>query len=118
MFALLDKICAVGDFYTKSLRCSFKHGLEKELKDELFNRIHVKEQIPKSHEFFTDIFASLGIPSEKFEQDYNSFVTQAKIAEYDRYTKDFKIEAVLEIIVKGKYLALTDNLESVEDYQK
>lgn len=91
--------------------------IEDELKEELFNRIHVKQDIPEDHDYFVELFESLGVPSEKYEQIYNSFVTQAKVAEYDRHTKDMKIDAVPEIVVNGKYLVKTDNLESIEDYE-
>lgn len=47
---------------------------------------------------------------------YSSFITQGKVSEYDRYTELYKIQAVPEIIVNGKYLVLTENLESEEDY--
>ena len=91
--------------------------IEDELKEELFNRIHVKQDIPEDHDYFAELFESLGVPSEKYEQIYNSFVTQAKVAEYDRHTKEMKIDAVPEIVVNGKYLVKTDNLESIEDYE-
>lgn len=91
--------------------------IEDELKEELFNRIHVKQDIPEDHDYFVELFESLGVPSEKYEQIYNSFVTQAKVAEYDRHTKEMKIDAVPEIVVNGKYLVKTDNLESIEDYE-
>ena len=91
--------------------------IEDELKEELFNRIHVKQDIPEDHDYFVELFESLGVPSEKYEQIYNSFVTQAKVAEYDSHTKDMKIDAVPEIVVNGKYLVKTDNLESIEDYE-
>lgn len=91
--------------------------IEDELKEELFNRIHVKQDIPEDHDYFVELFESLGVPSDKYEQIYNSFVTQAKVAEYDRHTKDMKIDAVPEIVVNGKYLVKTDNLESIEDYE-
>lgn len=91
--------------------------IENELKEELFNRIHVKQDIPEDHDYFVELFESLGVPSEKYEQIYNSFVTQAKVAEYDRHTKEMKIDAVPEIVVNGKYLVKTDNLESIEDYE-
>lgn len=91
--------------------------IEDELKEELFNRIHVKQDIPEDHDYFVELFESLGVPSDKYEQIYNSFVTQAKVAEYDRHTKEMKIDAVPEIVVNGKYLVKTDNLESIEDYE-
>lgn len=64
------------------------------------------------------MFNSLGIPTEAYEQDYSSFVTQAKVAEYDRYMDEYKIEAVPEIVVNGKYLVITDNIENEAEYEQ
>ena len=107
----------VGVESQKAYAVAINLEIEDELKEELFIRIHVKQDIPEDHDYFAELFESLGVPSEKYEQIYNSFVTQAKVAEYDRHTKDMKIEAVPEIVVNGKYLVKTDNLESIEDYE-
>lgn len=107
----------VGVESQKAYAVAINLEIEDELKEELFNRIHVKQDIPEDHDYFVVLFESLGVPSEKYEQIYNSFVTQAKVAEYDRHTKEMKIDAVPEIVVNGKYLVKTDNLESIEDYE-
>ena len=107
----------VGVESQKAYAVAINLEIEDELKEELFNRIHVKQDIPEDHDYFAERFESLGVPSEKYEQIYNSFVTQAKVAEYDRHTKEMKIDAVPEIVVNGKYLVKTDNLESIEDYE-
>lgn len=107
----------VGVESQKAYAVAINLEIEDELKEELFNRIHVKQDIPEDHDYFAEQFESLGVPSEKYEQIYNSFVTQAKVAEYDRHTKEMKIDAVPEIVVNGKYLVKTDNLESIEDYE-
>ncbi len=107
----------VGVESQKAYAVAINLEIENELKEELFNRIHVKQDIPEDHDYFVELFESLGVPSEKYEQIYNSFVTQAKVAEYDRHTKEMKIDAVPEIVVNGKYLVKTDNLESIEDYE-
>lgn len=107
----------VGVESQKAYAVAINLEIEDELKEELFNRIHVKQDIPEAHDYFAELFESLGVPSEKYEQIYNSFVTQAKVAEYDRHTKEMKIDAVPEIVVNGKYLVKTDNLESIEDYE-
>ena len=107
----------VGVESQKAYAVAINLEIENELKEELFNRIHVKQDIPEDHDYFVELFESLGVPSEKYEQIYNSFVTQAKVAEYDRHTKEMKIDAVPEIVVNGEYLVKTDNLESIEDYE-
>lgn len=107
----------VGVESQKAYAVAINLEIENEVKEELFNRIHVKQEIPEDHDYFVRLFESLGVPSEKYEQIYNSFVTQAKVSEYDQHTKDMKIDAVPEIVVNGKYLVKTDNLESVKDYE-
>lgn len=107
----------VGVESQKAYAVAINLEIEDELKEELFNRIHVKQDVPEDHDYFAELFESLGVPSEKYEQIYKSFVTQAKVAEYDRHTKEMKIDAVPEIVVNGKYLVKTDNLESIEDYE-
>ena len=107
----------VGVESQKAYAVAINLEIEDELKEELFNRIHVKQDIPEDHDYFAELFESLGVPSEKYEQIYNSFVTQAKVAEYDRHTKEMKIDAVPEIVVNGKYLVKTDNLDSIKVYE-
>ena len=107
----------VGVESQKAYAVAINLEIEDELKEELFNRIHVKQDIPEDHDYFAELFERLGVPSEKYEQIYNSFVTQAKVAEYDRHTKEMKIDAVPEIVINGKYLVKTDNLASIEDYE-
>ena len=107
----------VGVESQKAYAVAINLEIEDELKEELFNRIHVKQDVPEDHDYFAELFESLGVPSEKYEQIYKSIVTQAKVAEYDRHTKEMKIDAVPEIVVNGKYLVKTDNLESIEDYE-
>ena len=91
-------------------------GISEELREELFDRIHVKEKFPEGPEYFTDLFESLGVSRERYEQESKSFITAAKISEFDRYVKEYGIEAVPEIVVNGKYLAMTDNIDTAEQY--
>ncbi|MGN1280410.1 MAG: thiol:disulfide interchange protein DsbA/DsbL [Succinivibrio sp.] len=101
----------------KAYAVALNMGIEDDLAEALFERIHQKNEIPESHEYFVQTFESLGVPADRFESEYRSFVTNAKISEYDRNMSAMKIEAVPEIVVNGKYLVLTKNLESVEDYK-
>ncbi|SFS74554.1 thiol:disulfide interchange protein DsbA [Succinivibrio dextrinosolvens] len=91
-------------------------GISEELREELFDRIHVKEKYPEDPAYFTELFESLGVSKERYEQESKSFITAAKISEYDRYVKEYGIEAVPEIVVNGKYLAMTDNVDTAEEY--
>ncbi|MGN0915404.1 MAG: thiol:disulfide interchange protein DsbA/DsbL [Succinivibrio sp.] len=91
-------------------------GLEKDIMNTLFDKVHKLNQIPEDHEYFVDLFESIGIEKDRYEQEAKSFVTIAKCAEWDRKAQEFKIDAVPEILVNGKYLVLSDNVESADDY--
>ena len=90
----------------KAYAVALNLGIGEELREELFERIHVKE----------NYFESLGVSRERYEQESKSFITAAKISEFDRYVKEYGIEAVPEIVVNGKYLAMTDNIDTAEQY--
>lgn len=108
----------IGVETQKAYAVGLNKGIANEVKAELFKRIHVLNEKVSDHEFFVDVFNSLGIPTEAYEQDYSSFVTQAKVAEYDRYMDEYKIEAVPEIVVNGKYLVITDNKKNEAEYEQ
>ena len=108
----------IGVETQKAYAVAQKMGLEDVLKQELFDRIHLKQQKVESHSFFVDLFNSIGVPEEKYEQDYSSFVIQAKVAEYDRYMAEYDIQAVPEVVINGKYLLISDNIESEDEYEK
>ena len=61
----------VGVESQKAYAVAINLEIENELKEELFNRIHVKQDIPEDHDYFVELFESLGVPSEKYEQIYN-----------------------------------------------
>lgn len=106
----------VGVETQKAYAVALHIGIDEELRAELFDRIHVKEQYPEDSAYFTSLFESLGVSKERYEQESKSFITAAKVAEFDRYTKEYGIEAVPEIVVNGKYLAMTDNIDTAEEY--
>ncbi len=90
-------------------------GIEDLYTQALFDKIHIKNEIPESHEDFVELFASIGIPEGTFESNYKSFPVQGLVAQYQTLTKDLAIEAVPEIIVNRKYLVKMDKLETVQD---
>lgn len=92
-------------------------GLEDEYSKRLFEKVHVKDDIPKDHEFFVKLFEEMGITSDKVNSDYNSFVTLGRVAQFDNLISKYKIEAVPEIVINGKYLIISDDIESIEDYE-
>ncbi len=108
----------IGVETQKGFAVALHQGIEKEYKELLFEKVHVNNEIPEDHEFFVDLFESIGLSRETFESDYNSFITAGKVAEFDRHMKDAKIEAVPELLINGKYLSKTDNIETNEDYIK
>ena len=91
-------------------------GIADEYSKRLFSQVHEKEQIPQDHEYFVKIFEGMGISADKVNADYNSFVTLGRVAQFDKLTSKYKIEAVPEIVINGKYLIVSEEIESVEDY--
>lgn len=91
-------------------------GVEQEFTEEFFTRVHINNEFPHDMDYFINLMESLGVPAEKYKQDRNAFVIMAKVSEFDRHMKDANIEAVPEIVVNGKYLAVLDDVENEEQF--
>lgn len=90
-------------------------GLQQEFTDRLFHDMHVNNKIPHSHADMAAFFArELGIPESKFERDYSAFPVAGMVAEYDRQVESHDLDAVPEILVNGKYLAVMESVDSDE----
>ena len=93
-------------------------GVEDAFSDELFERIHVKNDEPRSSDYFYDLLESVGVPRDKARRDATSFVVKGMITAWDRNLHKFNIEAVPEIFVNGKYRVNMDKLETEEQLNK
>ncbi|MCR5536842.1 MAG: thiol:disulfide interchange protein DsbA/DsbL [Succinivibrio sp.] len=91
------------------------HGLEQEFYNELMKRIHLDDAIPQEHEDLVKMFESLGIEESKFNQEFNSFPVQGQQSEYEKLCEKYKLEAVPELMVNGKYYIHMEKLDTVQD---
>ena len=106
---------AMGEESQKAFAVAKMHGLEEDFYQELMKRIHLDSAIPESHEDYVRMFEGLGIDAEKFNQEFNSFPVQGKKAEFDALCDKFKLDAVPEVMVNGKYYIKMDKLDTVQD---
>ncbi len=91
-------------------------GLEPEFSAGLFEQMHVKNKIPHSHAQMAEFFArELGIPESRFEKDYNAFPVAGMVSSWDRAVDQYGIDAVPELLVNGKYLAVMESVEGEEE---
>lgn len=90
-------------------------GIEDLFVSELFSAMHDKHEIPGSHSDLVYFFESLGVDDKRFERDYNSFVVAGKVAQFDKFTEDLKIDAVPEIAVNGKYIITMESVNNTQE---
>lgn len=91
------------------------HGIEDLYASTLFDNIHVKDEIPQSHEDFIKLFKELGVAEDVFEKEFSSFPVIGAASKIDSLTESLGIDAVPEIVVNDKYLVLMEKLETVGD---
>lgn len=90
-------------------------GLEDVYNRELFTNMHVNNLLPQSHSDMLDFFESIGVPRQKAEQGYNSFITLGMISDYNQWVEKTKIDAVPELIVNGKYKLTMSAFNSIQE---
>ena len=90
-------------------------GMDKIFTSELFESMHRKNIIPRSHAEVVAFAASIGIPRDRFERDFNSFPMIGKVAEFDRWDTLIKIDAVPELLVNGKYMVTMENISTEQE---
>lgn len=89
-------------------------GLEEIYVKELFKSMHEDGNIPRTHADMVAFANKIGIPSNKFEQEYKSFIVAGKVSRMDKWAEQAGIEAVPEILVNGKYLVTMESVDDVE----
>lgn len=102
----------MGPESQRALAVAANLQLEDVFVKELFHAMHREGKIPMDHKEMAAFMTGIGIPVNRFEQEYNSFPVIGKVAQFDKWGKDINIEAVPEILVNGKYLVI---MESVSD---
>lgn len=106
---------AMGPESQKALVVASMLGIEDLFVNELFIAMHDKHEIPRTHADMVYFFESLGIDDKRFERDYNSFVAAGKVAQFDKFTEDLKIDAVPEIAVNGKYIITMESVNNTQE---
>ncbi|MBO6257993.1 MAG: thiol:disulfide interchange protein DsbA/DsbL [Succinivibrio sp.] len=99
----------------KSYVIARMHGIEELYASTLFEKIHVKDEIPSSHEDFVTLFKELGVAQDEFDKEFVSFPVTGAASKIDSLTESLGIDAVPEIVVNDKYLVLMEKLETVGD---
>lgn len=94
------------------------HGIEQEYTETLFRQMHVEGNIPRDESYFKDLFASLGIPNNKYDNEINSFAVMSIITKTNNLVEEYKLDAVPEIVVNGKYLVLQESVNNVSELSK
>ena len=84
--------------------------------ETLFKQMHVDGNIPSSHDDFVRLFESLGVPAQTFESDYNSFPVLGKVSTWDKLTDDYKLDAVPEVVINGKYLTIMESVDTQGEF--
>ena len=84
--------------------------------EDLFKQMHVDNKIPASHDDFVKLFESLGVPSQTFESEYNSFPVVGKITTWDKLTDAYQLDAVPEVVINGKYLTIMESVDTEAEF--
>lgn len=90
-------------------------GIEDLFVKKLFERIHVDHEMTMEHRELVSFMASIGVPQDKFEREFNAFPVIGKVALLDKWAKDAGIEAVPELLVNGKYLVTMESVDTVDE---
>lgn len=90
-------------------------GLGDVFVSELFNDMHVNRNIPVSYEDLAVFMTKVGIPRKTFDNEYRSFPVIGAVGQLDSVTDRAEIEAVPEILVNGRYLVNTEELNSEQE---
>ena len=91
-------------------------GMEDEFTAALFDKMHVRNEIPHSHADMVAFFGEeLGIPEDRLERDYNAFPVAGMVASWDQAVDKYEINAVPELLVNGKYLAVMESVNGEDE---
>ncbi|MBQ9275877.1 MAG: thiol:disulfide interchange protein DsbA/DsbL [Succinivibrio sp.] len=106
---------AMGEESQRAFAAAKLMGIEDIFAKELFDAIHVREELPEDHNFYKALFAKLGVSEERLEKQWHSFVVNGLISEFDNFAKGAAIDAVPELLVNGKYLVKMENIDTVDE---
>lgn len=82
----------------------------------MFDRIHVKRLPPKNNEELRLIFTDNGVDGDKFDAAFNGFAVDSMVRRFDQAFNASGLRGVPSVVVNGKYLVLTQDINSFEQY--
>ena len=94
------------------------HGIGHEFDKALFKKMHIEGDIPQRDSFYRDLLASLGIPHNKYDSEINSFAVMGMVSKIDILVDLYKLDAVPELVVNGRYLVKQESVNTVSDLSK
>jgi protein dithiol oxidoreductase (disulfide-forming) len=90
-------------------------GEEERLHTALFDAVHSGSRLRVENEAaLTEWLGKKGVDTKKFAAAYRSFSVEGKLKRAVQLTQAYKIDVVPSMAVNGKYVALTDNMKSME----
>ena len=90
-------------------------GEGERLHKPLFDAVHTGSRLRVADEAaLTEWLGKQGVDTKKFAAAYRSFSVEGKLKRAAQLTQAYKIEGVPSMAVNGKYLVVTDNLNSFE----
>lgn len=91
------------------------NGIGHEFDKALFNKMHIDGDLPESDSFYRDLLASLGIPNNKYDSEINSFAIIGMVSNTDRLVDLYKLDAVPELVVNGRYMVKQESVKTVAE---
>lgn len=91
------------------------NGITHEFDKALFNKMHVDGVLPESDSYYRDLLASLGIPNNKYDSEINSFAVIGMVSNTDRLVDLYKLDAVPELVVNGRYMVKQESVKTVSE---
>lgn len=90
-------------------------GEEERLHMALFDAVHSGSRLRVENEAaLTEWLGKQGVDTKKFAAAYRSFSVEGKLKRAVQLTQAYRIDVVPSMGVNGKYVALTDNMKSLE----
>jgi protein dithiol oxidoreductase (disulfide-forming) len=79
-------------------------GKEKELKDALYKAWNEQNLVLTEQDKIADFVAQHGVDRQKFNEFYNSFTVESKVARSKQMVLEYHIQGTPTLVVDGKYV--------------
>ncbi|MGX9419289.1 thiol:disulfide interchange protein DsbA/DsbL [Vibrio sp. RC27] len=106
----------MGSNMSKAYATMVSLNVEDTMVPVMFDRIHVKKQIPNNVEELRLIFTDNGIDGDKFDATFNGFAVDSMVRRFDQAFSETGLRGVPSVVVNGKYQVLTQDIDSFEKY--